>query len=284
MMAGLGVTFFAFLDATTKVFAAGYPLLEIVGLRYGAGAIFAALIYLVYGDGIPSLAAIRRNLPRSAIVLCTACCFFTAIVRLPLVEAITLTFLAPLLMALLGRLILKEPVGLRALIGIFVGLAGVIVIARGQAVGAAAATGRSFDLIGLLAALGCAFSYALGMVLMRQQTARDSLPTIVLLTNTGTFLLAMPIGLWQWQPILPSHWLLILMSGFFGTCAHLCMAWAYARAPAGRLGILEYSAFIWAILFGFYIFGEIPSTWTLAGAALIMLACIYASLGRKKTA
>ncbi|MDQ0392628.1 DMT family transporter [Labrys monachus] len=280
LMAGLGVTFFSFLDAVMKVITAAYPLTQAVALRYGSGTLFAVLAYLLFGDGWPKPAALRRNFLRAVIALCTAACFFTAIARLPLVEAITLTFLSPLLMALLGRLILKEPVAPRALVGILVGFAGVVVIVHGGETGA----GRDFDLLGIAAALGCALFYALSMVLMRQQSAQDSIMTIVLLSNGFAFLLVMPASAWQWQPVSLSHWLMIGMAGIFGTAGNLCMAWAYARAPAGRLGIMEYSAFIWAMFFGYCIFAEIPTAWTLAGAALILAACIAATFGRARAA
>lgn len=278
LMSGLGVTFLSFLDACMKVISETYPLMQAITLRYGTGALFALLIYVIFGGRRPTLAAARRNALRAVIVLATAACFFTAIARLPLVEAITLTFLAPLLMALLGRLILKEPVAIRALIAILVGFAGVIVIARGQEVGES----HGFDLVGLLAALGCAFFYALSMVLMRQQTAQDSTITIVFLSNCFAFLFVLPTAIWNWQPMPPLHWLIGIAVGLFGTCGHLCLAWAYARGHAGRLGIMEYVAFLWAMIFGYFIFAEIPTSWTLAGATLIMAACLLATFTRPR--
>lgn len=280
LMSGLGVTFLCFLDATMKVISSTYPLMQTLTMRYGAGAFFAVLIYLAFGSGWPSLAAVRRNGLRAVIVLATAACFFTAISRLPLVEAITLTFLAPLLMALLGRLILKEPVAMQALIGILVGFVGVVVIARGQEVNQA----HNFDLVGLLAALGCAFLYALSMVLMRQQSTQDSMLTIVVLSNCLAFLFILPAGLWHWQPVTLEHWMMTAAVGLFGTLGHLCLAWAYARGHAARLGIMEYTAFIWAMIFGYYIFAEVPTNWTLAGAVLIMAACLFATFSKNRVA
>src|SRR4051794_38633156 len=170
MVAGLGVAIMSCMDALMKLVSATYPIGQVVGLRYGFGALFAVIAVLAFGGATPGWPAIRRNLGRAVVVLCTATCFFIAIARLPLAEAIALTFMAPLLMALLGRLILKEPVAPRAMVGLAVGLAGVLVIARGQGGG----TAHAFDPLGLAAALACAFFYALSMVLMRQQSAKDS--------------------------------------------------------------------------------------------------------------
>jgi S-adenosylmethionine uptake transporter len=276
LVAGLGVALLSVMDAVMKVVSAAYPISEVVGLRYLAGAIFASLAFAVLRGEWPSRDAVRRNLVRAVIVLCTATCFFTAIARLPLVEAITLTFLAPLLMAVLGFFILREPVSPRTLIGIGLGLVGVAVIAHGQQVDET----KHFDLIGLAAALGCAFFYALSMVLMRQQSAKDSTITIVALSNVFALVLITPLMLWTWQPPTTPHLLVFTAAGLLGTLGHLCMAWAYSRAHAGRLGLLEYTAFVWAMIFGYFVFTEIPTTWTLGGATLIMVACLFALLRR----
>lgn len=271
LMAGLGVAFLSLLDASMKAVVGSYPLSQSVALRYICGSLFAVIAYLAMGGRMPTLAATQRNAIRSAIMICTAICFFTAIARLPLVEAITLTFLSPLFMAVLGRLILGEPMPLRTMVGIGIGLAGVAVIAHGQEVG----DGDSFDPLGILAALGCAFFYALSMVLTRKQTLYDSTITIVALSNVGAAIFAAPVALLQWQPMQPTHIGLVLLAGLLGTGGHLSLAWAYKRAQAARLGMLEYTAFLWSMILGWTIFHEVPSSWTLAGSALIIGACLY---------
>ena len=275
LMAGLGVLVLSVMDAVMKYVSAAYPIGQVVGLRYAAGAFFSIIAFLVMRGVLPSLDAVKRNLLRAVIVLCTATCFFTAIARLPLAQAIALTFIAPLLMALLGRLILKEPVSPRAAIGILVGLAGVVVIAHGQA----REGGDAFDPIGLTAALACAFFYALSMVLMRQQSAKDNTITIVAVSNVLAFFIAAPVMALQWQPLAGRHAAIFVLAGLLGTLGHLCLAWAYSRAHAGRLGILEYTAFLWASGLGFLLFAEVPTAGTIGGAALIIVACAFA-LGR----
>jgi S-adenosylmethionine uptake transporter len=280
LAAALGVFVLSMMDATMKAVSNAYPIGQVVGLRYAAGAVFASTAFLLMRGTPPSLAAVKRNLFRAVIVLCVAACFFTAIARLPLAQAIALTFMAPLLMALLGRLILKEPISPRALAGILVGFVGVVVIARGEA----STGGEAFDPIGIGAALACAVFYALSLVLMRQQSAKDSTITIVALSNLFAFLLITPVMAFQWQPLAPRHAALFALAGLLGTLGHLCLAWAYSRAHAGRLGILEYTAFLWGSALGYVVFSEVPTGWTLAGAALIIVACAFAATGRTKGA
>lgn len=280
MVAALGVAVLSCMDAIMKIVSPVYPIGQVVGLRYAAGAVFATIAFLGLRGPFPTWDAVKRNFVRAIVVLCTASTFFTAIARLPLAEAVALTFMAPLLMVLLGRLILKEPMSPRALVGIGIGFVGVIVIARGQD----AADASSFDLVGIVAALACAFFYALSMVLMRQQSAKDSTITIVALSNILAFVLATPVMIMQWQAPTTDHLLVFAAAGFFGTCGHLCMAWAYSRAHAGRLGVMEYTAFLWAGLLGYFFFAELPTRWTLAGAAMIIVACLFSAFGPSKPA
>lgn len=273
LVCALGVAVLASLDALMKVVAASYPIGQVVGLRYMFGAGIAVSLMVFYKEGWPSLATIKRTLLRAVIIVCTASTFFTAIARLALADAIALTFLAPLFMALLGRLILSEPIRSITWLAIGLGFAGVAVIANGHNLDA----DRSFDPIGISAALACAFFYALSMVLMRKQSATDSTITIVGLSNLLTLLLVSPAMIWQWQPPGQTDLLVFAGAGLLGTTGHVLMAWAYKRAQAGRLGTLEYSAFLWGSGFGYVFFNEVPTPWTIAGAVLIIVASLCAA-------
>lgn len=270
LMAGLGIAVLSCLDAAMKVVSAAYPLGEVVGLRFAAGSLFALAVFRAVREPRPTWAMVRGNLLRAGVMLLTAACFFTALARLPLAEAIALTFLAPLLLAMLGRLILKEPVRPSTSLALLVGLAGVFVIASGQENGARDAD----DLAGIIAGISCAFFYALSLVLMRKQSGTESIYSIVLLTNLFVCAYVSPVMLWQWQTPGLLHAVIFVGAGLLGTCGHLCLAWAYKRAPVGRLGILEYTAFLWASVLGFVVFGEVPGLATLAGAAIIVSACL----------
>ena len=256
VMAALGVAILSCMDATMKEVSAAYPIGEVVGLRYASGALVALIAFCAWRGARPTLGALKRNLVRAVVMICTAVTFFTAIARLPLAVAIALTFMAPLLMALLGRLILKEAVAPRALAAIAIGFVGVIVIARGQQV----SQSGSFDPVGISAALACAFFYALSMVLMRQQSAKDSALTIVTLSNILALVLISPLMAVQWRAPSVPHVGIFALAGLLGTCGHLCLAWAYSRAHAGRLGIMEYTAFLWGGLLGYVFFAEVPTT------------------------
>ena len=279
-MAALGVAVLSCMDAAMKVVSAAYPIGEVVGLRYASGALVALIAFCAWRGARPTLGALKRNLVRAVVMICTAVTFFTAIARLPLADAIALDLHGA---APHGAARPPDPQG-----------AGRAQSARRhrhrlrrrhrhRARPASRPVGRSFDPVGIAAALACAFFYALSMVLMRQQSAKDDAVTIVALSN----MLALSCSSrrsWPCNGRLRARAIssLFALAGLLGTCGHLCLAWAYSRAHAGRLGILEYTAFLWGTLFGYLFFAEMPTAATFGGAGLIIVACLMAAFTRPK--
>ena len=280
LVTGLGVLLLSCMDAAMKSVAAAYPLAEVIGLRYAAGVVVSVAVFRTTRESRPGRASLTRNFLRAIVVLLTAGSFFTAIARLPLVEAISLTFLAPFFTAALGYLVLGEPVSSHLKLGVVFGLFGVCIIGAGQRSDA----DHALDLIGIGAALSCAFFYALSNILISRSRGADSSITIVMLSNVFVLLLSSPVMLLHWQAPTMPHAGVFALSGVLGTAGHLCLGWSYARAPAGTLGVLEYSAFIWASLLGFLAFSEVPSTSTIVGASMIIAACLVSTWRRPSRA
>ncbi|MBE7198770.1 MAG: DMT family transporter [Parafilimonas terrae] len=273
LVTSLGILILSCMDAMMKSVASSYPLAEMVGLRYLAGSTVCIIVCLSTGEALPRRAGLTRNVLRAVAVLFTAAAFFTAISRLPLVEAVSLTFLAPLFTAGLGHVLLKERVGARVGLGIAFGLLGVCIIGAGQSFD----PNHALDVLGIGAALGCAFFYALSNVLVRRSAGADSALMTVTLANVIVSLLVFPPMAATWQAPSLAHGVVFGAAGLLGTAGHLCLAWSYVRAPAGHLGVLEYSAFIWTSILGLVFFGEVPSGFTMLGAGVIIAACIFSS-------
>ena len=272
LIAALGVALFSILDAMMKVIASTYPIAQSTGMRYWAAAVTAVVFYMYANGKWPGKDAIFRSIPRSVANLSAGTCFFIAIARLPLVDAITLTFLSPLFLAFWGWVFLAEPLKRNTLAAIIVGLAGVFLIVRGQNDD----INHSFDLIGIGAAIATAALYALSMVMTRGHSSKDSLPTLVLLPSVIGAILAAPSMILVWSPVSLWHYGLVACIGILATTGYICLAWAYSNSHVGRLGLLDYTGLIWAVVFGYFIFYETPSVWTIAGAFLIIGACIPA--------
>jgi S-adenosylmethionine uptake transporter len=257
------------MDAVIKALAAHYPTFEIAFLRFSCGTLISGALVAVTRPGLPSRQAVLANCWRGLLVVVTATTFFYALGRLPLAETLALSFLAPVFMAVLGMLILRERLDRRIVAGLAAGFAGMAVIVWGQGRG-----GGDVALDGALAALASAISYACAMVMLRARAQHDRIEIIVLFQNAVPALVLVLPAAWVWTtPRQDDLWLFLLL-GVLGTSGHLMMARAFARAEAARLAPLEYTALLWATALGYGVFGEIPTPATLAGAALIVLGAL----------
>jgi drug/metabolite transporter (DMT)-like permease len=273
VLAGIGIIVLTVMDAIIKGVSVGHATVDIVALRYTTGFLWALPVLAIVRPPAPGAAMLRANAVRSVLVLATALLFFHALALLPLVEASVLGYLAPVVMALMARIVLGEPVAPATALAIVLGFAGVLVIAVGKGLGT---VGFGTDAIGVAAALAAAFTYALSMVLLRKRTASDPTASIVVVQNGFAGLMALPVAFWFGNPLalLRDQPLAVLAIGGLGTAGHLLFAEAYKRAPAARVGAMEYSGFVWALGIGFFAFGEWPTWATLAGAALIVFGSL----------
>jgi S-adenosylmethionine uptake transporter len=259
------------MDAGMKMQAALIPLLQAVWLRYALATVILVPAFLARPQRL-TVRTLRANGLRGAIVAATALSFFYAIAVLPLALVITIAFVAPFFIALLGWLLLGEPIQPRIGLGIAIGFIGVLVIFGGEL-----RIGVSADQLGgFAAALAGAFGYALVAVLIRRQAATDRAQTMVLLQTATAGLILTPLAVWVWEPLNQTTLLLGVLIGCLGAFGQLAVAAGFSRAPAARLGVLEYTGFLWAAVFGFVFFAEIPRAETLAGAAIIVAACLIA--------
>jgi drug/metabolite transporter (DMT)-like permease len=259
------------MDALIKALSARYPVLQIAFLRFGFGLIGAALYAAWSRPGLPTREALLYNGVRALIIVVTAVTFFFALARLPLADAIALSFISPVLTALFGVALLGERFDWRIAAALAGGFAGMLLIVGGK-VGGAGLSGEV--LIGAAAVVLSAIGYALNIVVLRHRATRDPLSQIVLFQNLGpALLLALPV-LWVWTPLNVADTLVFALLGTLGVTAHTMLAHAFARIEAARLAPVGYVTLVWGVLFGFVFFAELPGLATLAGAALIVLGAL----------
>lgn len=271
LVAALGILILTIMDGSIKGVSARHATVEIAFGRFSFGLIFAVLAALVIRPGWPSMATLRAHLTRTFFVVSTAFLFFYSVSVLPLAEAITISFLSPSLVALLGRFILHEKVSPLTWVSIGVSFFGVVIIAHddlsrsgGQA---------SANLLGIAAALGAAVTYAVSLVLLRARTASDHIATIVLMQNSLAALYLLPFVMTFGSPLnlfTGGDWTAFLAIGAMGTTGHLLLAWAYSQAAAARIGAVDYSALLWSVAIGILAFNEWPSQAVLIGASFII--------------
>ena len=265
------------MDAVMKGLVLAIGIFSVSIWRSIANLALTGGLYLPRRLPWPSASTLRLHIGRGIVVTIMAGLFFWGIGRVPLAQAIALTFIAPLIALLLAAVFLDEKIGPRSIAGSFGAFVGVLVIVLGQA---RAELGPGV-LLGSAAIIGSALCYAVNIVLMRHQALAakpleinffQSLTVLVL------WLLAVPfLGFPDWPA---GHWPWVVVASLMSTAGGLMFSWAYARAEAGYLAVTEYSGFLWASALGWLIFHERVSIYTLAGALLIVAGCLVAASRR----
>jgi len=245
--------------------------------RSAANLLVSTILYLPRRRSWPDRKTMRVHVVRGVVVTVIAALFFWGIGRVPLAQAIALTFIAPLIAMLLAAFTLDEHVGPRSILGAVAAFAGVIVIVLGQA----RAQVATDVLLGIAAILASALCYAVNIVLMRRQ-ALAAKPLEInffqCVTVMALWLVAIPaVGMPAWPG---GQWLWIAVACLLSTSGTLLFAWGYARGPASYLAVTEYSGFLWASALGWIVFHERVSLYTLAGAVLIVAGCLVAARGK----
>lgn len=267
MFAALAEGVLSLMDALIKMQTARYAVLEIAFLRFLFGSIIAAVSFALQAPAWPRADTLRFHLARSVLSVGAATSFFYALSLLPIAEAMALSFVAPIFIAIFGVVILKERFDARIGLALLIGIAGMFVIVGGQ-LGARPYAADAYK--GAIAVVVSAVFYALVIVMLRARANRDPLPTIVLIQNAApAVILALPAA-FVWQAPSLQDLAMFAVIGCLGVGGHTLLANAFMRAEAARLAPIHYLVLVWGTLYGWIFFGDIPGVATLSGAALIV--------------
>src|SRR5262245_14298310 len=266
----LAVSLFACLDTTAKylISATRLPAAQVVWMRFLGQ--FVVILLVLGAVSVPRLLQTQKRglqIVRSVFLLCSTVFNFLALKHLRLDQALTIQFLAPLLVALLAGPFLGEWIGWRRLLAIFVGFAGILVMIRPGLVEIHPAVVYAF---------GSMLSYVAFILLTRHLTAYDPAEnTLFYSLLAGTFFVA-PLAVLDWAwPENPGIWLLLLSLGFWGGAGHYVFILAHRAAPAATVAPFIYVQLLAVTGLGFLVFGDLPDLWTLVGALIVATSGIY---------
>lgn len=270
----LGVGLLSLMDAFMKGASLTAGAYSAAVLRSGIAALIIIPIWLALGGKWPAMPVLQLHLIRGTVSGFMALSFFYAITKLPIAEAIAISFVAPLITLYLAAVLLGEKIRRQAIIGSVLGLSGTIVVVSGR-LGAA-----EYDLDtlkGLGAILISALLYAYNFIVIRRQ-AQVSSPLEATTFHSGVACAVLSVFA-PWFLSVPAigpvvH---IAAASLLTLGGALAITWAYARAEAQSLVPMEYSGFLWAGLFGWLFFREPITTTTLIGTALIVTGCWIAA-------
>jgi drug/metabolite transporter (DMT)-like permease len=259
---------FACLDAIAKWLTPQIGPIPTTWARYISSTVLVFLVLNPWSQ--PGLTITRKpwmQWARSFLLFASTILNFLALQYLQLTETMSIMFLNPLILALLSGPILGEWVGPRRLAAIGVGFIGILIVTRPGMGGIHPAA--------LLSLAGC-FGYVGYAILTRILAAHDSSQTTMFYSSLGGLVILTPVIPFFWTT--PESWgvvFFMVLIGGFGALGHWLLILAHKITPAPVLAPFIYSQMVWMILLGYFVFGDVPDRWTLAGGAVVIASGLY---------
>lgn len=269
---------FAVMSVVVKSLADRVHFLEQMFFRCGFALPVVVLIVFRRTRGGSLAAVLRtRRLPGHVLRAGTGTlamgCSFYALTVLPLAEHHAITNTTPLFVTLLSIPFLGEKVGVHRLGAVFAGFLGIVVIALGQGAFSGDLGGAARS--GLIAAVLHGIFSAGTTLMVRDLSATESSTTIVLwqsLLMTSVLAMTLPF---VWVTPSAHDLLLLVLIGLLGGVAQVLLTEAWASAQVSSIAPYSYTSLVWAVLFGWVAFGDVPGVWTILGALCIVAASLY---------
>lgn len=213
----------------------------------------------------------RRNLPalfgRCFFGTLGLLCNFYAIGKLNLPDANMLNKLSPFFAILFSIFILREYPKKVDILSVLAAFIGAVFVVRPTA-GIASLP----SLAGVLGGLGAGAAYTF----VRQMSRKGERgPEIVMFFSAFTCVCAIPFFAFNFQPMSAKQWIFLLLAGCAAAGGQLSITAAYRHAPAKEISVFDYSQIVYAALWGFLVFGEIPDALSFVGYAIIIGAAVF---------
>ena len=258
-------------DAMVKWSAESLPVVQIAFVRFAVSLVIVVFLLAPSANG---LAVLRTRRPIEHLIrgLCSAIelfCFYLAISIIPLPTAMSIVSASPIFGTLLGVIVLRERLKLGGWAAVMAGFLGVLLVVQPEE--------GADSLFGTAAVLTSVVLWSTAQLLARRLSATESNHTILFyycIVGTLLFGAAMPFY-WVWPNAL--EWLALGAVGALGCLGQYLLILAFRFAPLSLIAPFEYSALIWASLYGWMFWSDVLGTVAIAGVAIIVAACIYIS-------
>lgn len=264
-----GMALLCAMDATAKALGAHLNTFQIACVRYGGAAIWMVLYIAARRAAWPKLSNWRRHGLRAVLMVMTACLFFYGVTHLPLAIATALAMSAPIYVSLFGIVFFKERPTPALWLAIGLGVAGSAVIVFG---GPFASGGG--DISGWIAGLLAPVTYAAAIVLLKHHSDTEGAEALTLSTAAIAALVLLPLAVPGFVLPPANIWPLMALTGFLGAAGFVLLTNGLRTTAASTFAIVDYASLLWAALFGFVFFSEVPGVRFWAGGGLIVLACV----------
>lgn len=254
-------------DAVIKSLASNYPVGEVLFVR-GAFAMPWILLLAWQAGGVSALVvkSFKGQVLRGFCVIASAFLFISGLRYLPLADAIAVAFSGPLFITALAPLVLGEKVGWRRGMAVLAGFIGVLVMVR---------PGSSALQWAILFPLFAAMFGGMRDLITRRISQTESTTAVLFITTSIVMASGLSTAPFGWNALRWEDVPYFALSGILLACAHYAMIESFRLGEAAVVAPFKYSSLIWAIVLGYFAFGDIPDGWTLAGASIVVAAGLY---------
>ncbi|MBI1774335.1 MAG: DMT family transporter [Proteobacteria bacterium] len=263
------VLLFALLNVLVKWLMETYAAPQVLLFR----SLFAVIpcAWLIWRSG--GIAVLRTRHPfwhvsRAGVQFISMVAIFTAYGMMPLADAVAITYASPLFLTALSVPVLGEKVGVHRWGAVMLGFIGVLIMVRPGA-------GGSLIQLGALLALTNALIGACLSLSVRAMTVSETAVAMVSYQALFTFLLALPMQPFVWVQPTPFDFLLLASLGLGSAVGQYWWTQAFRLAPASVNAPFSYTALVWAIGFGWLIWGDVPSQGLMLGAGIVVVSGLY---------
>ncbi len=257
------------MDGFAKYLSSDLPVLQITWARYFFTVAFTLpIMFFFFRKNLVWTDKPKLQLIRGLILLTANVCFFYSISIISLAKALTLAFIAPLIVTAFSPIFLGEKVGFRRWSAVIIGFIGSMVVIR-----------PGFVEINLasLAALGTGVMYGFYLIITRKLSSSDNPLLTLLLTGVVGALIISFVMPFVWIKPTLNQWSMMAAIGIFACVGHLFIILSLKYADASKLAPFSYFEIVTNIIIGYYFFSDFPDKWTFLGLFIIVLSGIYIS-------
>lgn len=271
------------MDAFAKLASDAIPIGQIVAVRFCIQALLLTPIALMLGTlHRPIRTDLILHVARAALILTATAAFFTALRAMPIADAISIFFVEPFILTLLGAALLGETIGWRRLLACALGFTGALLVIR-----------PSFSAFGAVALLPLftAIAFALYMILTRRMAQRLHPVALQAWTAIAAAALILPVlaifsgtGVPVLDVVMPQgrFWGYLLGVGLTASVTHLMLSGALKFAPAATIAPLQYLEIVAATALGYLLFADFPDTLTFTGIIIIVGSGLFVILRERR--
>jgi len=267
LLMGLAAFLWVLHDAISKWLVEDYSIFQVLLVR----TLFSLLPILIVVRREGGYARLRNSrigicLGRGCLAVACFVLFLAALPLMPLADIFAIVMSAPLLISALSALVLKEPVGLRRWLAVGIGFSAVLVMVhpRGEV-----------SSLGAMLAFGSVVTYAFSMILTRRLGSTESAGAMTFYSALVFLAVGLIAAPFTWIQPTPIAALLMAATGLLAGSAQYCLTEAFRIAPPSVVAPFEYTSLLWAMLLGFLVWGEVPTTLVIASAVIVIVSGVY---------